>query len=475
MFRKFRFSTNNYASSGYYPGFRRGAIILSERIDWQYHPKYRLWTGYNYYSFNPEQLGGTTSLPLSRYRSGKAELGWDINPGNKWNFSVSLNYLNEGSSFNAATSAGELTTVQSAHLAATVNVTNPFARYFATLSVEGGGYQTSVNADETFTHLKANLIATYRWFRVAAFYQRGYFQASEVLSYYSLPGDRTYQQLTVNPQLTTTLLKDRLKIDAGFAYNMNSRSINSTLMTCGLQYSLNSRLSAVVNYNRFSYGGFNQNVYEAGFTYALPPVVSDAFRSGETLRVFAFRDVNGNGIFDIGDQPAPQQTILLNNTPFLTDKGGFATYKRLPDTTVYIQVADDKDWYATDRTVQLTGETVSVPLQRTATVDGQITYLAGDYSYDIEQKKAGIVISLSGKGKTYKVRTDELGHFTFYVPAGSYELLIDTGNLSDKIEYPDQGKAIQAVVNQPVRVMVQLRIKGKKVHLKKFGSSPAAK
>ena len=89
LFRKFRFSTNNYASSGYYPGFRRGAIILSERIDWQYHPKYRLWTGYNYYSFNPEQLGGTTSLPLSRYRSGKAELGWDINPGNKWNFSVS--------------------------------------------------------------------------------------------------------------------------------------------------------------------------------------------------------------------------------------------------------------------------------------------------------------------------------------------------------------------------------------------------
>lgn len=473
--KKFRFNTNNYASSGYYPGFRRGAVILSERIDFQYHRKYRLWTGYTYYSFRPLQLSGTANLPISRYRSGKAELGWDVNPGKQFSYSVSANYQEEGSSFNASIPGDELTTIHSAHLAATLNVSNPFSRYFASLTVEGGGYYTSVNTDDMHAHFKANLTASYQWLRLAAYYQQGYFQANEVLSYYNLPGDNTYHQLTINPQVSKTFLKDRLKIDAGFAYNTNSRSIGATLVTCGVQYSLTSRLTAMATYNRFGYGNTSQNIYEAGFTYALPPASSDIFRGGKTLQVFVFRDKNGNGVFDPGEAPASRQAISLNNTPFLTDAGGFARYKRLPDTTVYIQVADDKDWYATDRTVTPGTEIVRIALQRTATVSGQLAYLAGEYSYDIEQRRAGIVVSLSGPDKTYKVRTDEQGRFIFYVPAGTYEFLLDTGNLSDKIECLQQGQAVAATVGTPFNLPVQLRIKGRKVNLKKFGTVPSSR
>ncbi len=469
QYKRFRLTSNNYVSSGYYPGYRRGASILSERGEWQYTNKYKLWLAYTYYSFDPKVMPGTiaTYTPVSRYFSRKAEIGWDANPGGKFTCTIGANYGQEGGGYNGLLQPSDLVTIRTAHLAAILNISNPLARYFATLNVEGGGYSVSSSFDHAQPHIKANIAASYKWFQLTAFYQSGYFQASEVLSYYNTPG--AYRQLTINPQLTKTFLKDRLKVDAGFAYNSSSRFPNTSQLTCALQYSITPRLSAVASYSRFNYSNMSQNILEAGFTYAMPPAYSDAFRSGRELKVFAFHDQNGNGLFDEGDDAATGQVLTMNNTPFITNSQGFAKYTRLPDTTISVRIADGEEWYARDINVH-PGDTAIIALQRTSKVSGQLAYATDEYSYEIEQKLSGIALSLVGKDKVYKTRTDDRGAFSLYVPAGSYEFILDTGNLSDKVESPQQGQTIIVKASEPYIIAVKLQIKGRKVNIKKFGS-----
>src|SRR5690606_38009291 len=55
VFGKYSVSSNNFFSSGYYPGTRRGMIQLNERVSRSFN-KLNTWVSYSYYHYNPKYL-----------------------------------------------------------------------------------------------------------------------------------------------------------------------------------------------------------------------------------------------------------------------------------------------------------------------------------------------------------------------------------------------------------------------------------
>src|SRR5690606_5765156 len=52
---KYNISSNNFYSSGFYPGARRGVLQLNERLSRNFN-KLNTWVAYSYYNYDPKYL-----------------------------------------------------------------------------------------------------------------------------------------------------------------------------------------------------------------------------------------------------------------------------------------------------------------------------------------------------------------------------------------------------------------------------------
>jgi len=192
------------------------------------------------------------------------------------------------------------------------------------------------------------------------------------------------------------------------------------------------------------------------------------------IRVFCFYDKNFNGIFDKGDIPMVDHSFTVKGVLFVTDKAGYASFKKLPYGSYLFFSPKQGQYMAVSKeiVIQQSNLAIQIPLQRGGMVRGavQIAYTQGlsletDLNLDIYK-----VLAKDGNGKITEIRTDKDGNFEFGLPEGTYSFYLDNASFPANV-FTDQ-EAQSGAVRLDADLVLEpfvLKVKSKKVNVKRFG------
>lgn len=219
------------------------------------------------------------------------------------------------------------------------------------------------------------------------------------------------------------------------------------------------------------------NNLQLSYTQKLPEARVGAQKN--TLVLFFYKDVNSNGVYDAAvDSIASGQEVNVGSTGFITDRSGRIVYRNLPKGDYSVSVLKTGKWYGDAQNILLDSKklTVQIPLHKTGTIEGNVTYNATQYSYELNRQKQGVAIKATDEnGNVVATMTDDYGHFVFYLPTGHYSLSVNMSDLPGEVECENNGKDVQVTPDSYTSVNFILRVKERHIETKKFYSSSLAK
>lgn len=465
----------NYISSGYYPGSRRGALNFSERLTWT-RPSGNLWAAMDYYQYKPRYFIKTFFLQQD-FSSLRAELGISEKLFNQASLSISPYYTMErNNSFLLIQSADQNPFLRSWNIISTLNFPLSAQQYLS-MNVDGGFYKSSMDLQAKF-HLRSSLNYRYGFFNFMASAQTGMFYMGEILNSFIRNLGSNYI-INITPSIQKSFVRNKLRTELGVSYGNTRVSGKSWQLTGRTEYEMFAKTSvfAALNHNRYSFinGQYHTSILELGITKKMQSARVGA--KNAPLEVFVFKDFNQNGIFDQGDSVAVNCLVYINDVVFITRPDGTVVYKNLPAGRYRITLPKTKGWYTPDQQIEFDKKKrVEIPLQKTGTLRGQISYISNQFSYEVPAQKDGIEVTATSENRqTYVTRTDAKGQYVFFMPIGKYSITINKGSLPAEVQCENEGQATEVVSGQINSVDLILKVKQRKIEVKKFTSASLGK
>ncbi len=473
-FARWSFSSDNFYSSPYYTGNRRGSLQFVERLNRNWG-KISTALSYTFYRYNPSYL----NTHFLNYASQSSR--WDLSlymPLSSFvTLSVLPNYNREIGTYMFVAGTRELKSA-SWRLLSTVNVRSRNLQHNLNVTTEAGIVSMTDQANGLFA-VRTDLNYNYKSLGLSASYQQGAFQISDLVSAL-LIGRSFGNRFSVGPRVSGTLLQERLQWTANARANLSSSYGNSFGGNASVNYRVlkNTLLTGLFQYNysvmKTGYD-YDFNNLRIGVRQNLKGSNLDrpAIKTGNA-RFFCFQDKNFNGIFDKGDIPMVDHSFTVKGILFVTDKAGYASFKKLPYGSYLFFSPKQGQYMAVSKeiVIQQSNLAIQIPLQRGGMVRGavQIAYTQGlsletDLNLDIYK-----VLAKDGNGKITEIHTDKDGKFEFGLPEGTYSFYLDNASFPANV-FTDQ-EAQSGAVRLDADLMLEpfvLKVKSKKVNVKRFG------
>lgn len=473
---KYQISSNNYYSSGYYPGNRKGSLQFDERVSRQFG-RVQTWAGFNFNEYDPKHID-----PM--YPFSNASKRNTISAGAAFALSKKIR-MSASPIYSSETSQVYMSTFESAQsiefklyqLYTTFETSTRNNRHVFTLLVAPGvsaypgfsGYKSSI---------KAQLTYNFENLTFSAQYQKGNYLLYEGVRY---GGDiiPDVEKLTLMASYRRSFFQNKLSFAISGILSKESALGDSFSLSSNIDYQLfrKTKVFTYIGLNKFKNDFFqNDNIYyQIGITQTLPNIGEAAtnYKNGQ-INLFVFYDNNNDGVFTAEvDTPAQNARISINKMIFIADKNGQIKYRALPYGD-YQVVNLDNAWYAEDQNVQLNSKEVNLTmsLEKTGVVQGAIQYQkSGNLQYDVYEVYAGIPILLTNeRGKVFKTFVGENGRFTAYVPLGSYSVSVDENGLQRNVYLEENLHKINVTDETATQLKTFiLKVKEKKLDIKRFG------
>ncbi|SKB83676.1 carboxypeptidase-like regulatory domain-containing protein [Daejeonella lutea] len=469
--KKLVINSQNYYSSGYYPGMRRGALSFNERITWLREGS-NIWAGVDYNHYAPKTLSSFQSF-LPVFSTTRAELGMSGTIFKKLNVSIAPVYTREtNNSFRFQNLPEEQ------HSLMAWNVNNSFnypisSSQYLSINTETGFYSSTFDPSQRF-HFRSNLNYRKGMFNLSSTVQMGTFYIGEAANNF-LRNVSSPRLINIIPSFQKSFLRNKLRTETGLAFINSSAFGNNFYLTGRAEYDFKPKTAVYSSINHNRYGDYNLSILEMGITQklSLPKVgakISD-------LEVFVFQDANQNNVFDEGDTKAVGHLLYINNVAFITSSNGIVDYKKLPYEAYRISLTNTKGWYAPDQNVKLDEkkERVEIALKRTGTLRGTLSFVFNEFSYEINRNLQGITVVANGENNVKHItKTNAEGQYIFYLPIGQYSISVDSGNLPPEVEVEKTPDTFRLTAESPQTVNVKLLVKARKIQTKKFTSPNVA-
>ncbi|QBQ40079.1 hypothetical protein [Sphingobacterium psychroaquaticum] len=472
---KWNYTSDNFYSTAYYPGNRRGAIQLMQRVGRQIN-KYYYNLGYFYSEFSPKYLH-------HNFESFS-------NSTSKFDLNVSLPFssflaLNVQPSFNQEKGAYWLDSkpvelsIRAWQMMMTANMRSKNYKHNIFLTTESGLISVADRLGNTYA-FRGNFSYNYNMLTVFGNYQHGAFQAYELLNS-ELMGRAVGDRFSFGSSYAGLLFQKKLSWSANASINMTTnfgntyagnfnatyKVLKNTMLTATYQYSYTKAMSGYDYTFTNLRAGIRQNLKGQSLDR---PVV----KSGN-LDIFCFYDNNNNGVFDAGEAVAANYNFMVKNVLFVTDKKGKATFKRMPygDHTLFFPMRDG--YQAITKLVEIGSGTsyVDIALQKVGFVKGAIKIdFDANLSVEANLNLDGYrVIAENKEGGIFETKTTETGGFSFNLPKGTYIFYIDTESIPTNISIDSNQQSGTVEVEQTILLdSFILKVKERKVEVKRFGS-----
>jgi hypothetical protein len=467
---KILINSQNYYSSAYYPGMRRGALSFNERITWL-RENSNIWGGVDYNYYQPKTLSTfQTFLPV--FSTMRAEAGMSGTIFKKLNASIAPVYTRETN--NAYKFSG---LSDERHAMEAWNVNNSFnlsisTNQYLSVNTETGFYNSTFDPKRRF-HFRSNLNYRRGMFNLTSSIQSGTFYIGEAANNF-LRNVESPRLINIIPSFQKSFFRNKLRSELGLAFINSSMFGSSSYLTGRAEYDFTPKTSFYSSINHNRYGDYSLSILEMGITQKLTlPKVGG---KDSDLEVFAYQDANQNGVFDQGDTKAGGHLIYINNVAFITSSAGLAEYKKLPYGDYRVSLTNVNGWYSPDQIVKLDQKKkrMEIALKRTGTLRGTLSYSFNEFSYEINRNLQGItVIATDEHNVSHITKTNSEGHYVFYLPIGRYTVQIEANNLPAEVEAERKTDAFLLAAESPEVIDFKLLVKARKIETKKFTSPNA--
>ena len=160
------------------------------------------------------------------------------------------------------------------------------------------------------------------------------------------------------------------------------------------------------------------------------------------LKVVVFKDADGNGVKDLGEELVENVLLKINDKAVITDRQGQAEFKNLIFGNYLVEsdvLGDTEGWFKTDDNsiIMDKSKTLYIPLSRGVQVTGTILLQKASYSRFLNDVDlSGIRISAVGADdKVYSGITDRQGQFRIFVPFGQYQVKASSASIDEQFQF----------------------------------------
>jgi len=270
--------------------------------------------------------------------------------------------------------------------------------------------------------------------------------ASQDLSYYAKSG------------YTFTLGTELLMINQG----------ESPLTSLNAQQGVDGVLSTFKQSNFFLRIGVKKD-----FAFRRPGVKS------YKIKVAVFKDLDGNGIRDSGEDFVENVLIKINGKSAITGASGSALFENLNMGSYSIEsqvLGDSEGWFNPDNTplVLAKDETVFIPLTRGVQINGRVIVQKATYSALVEDVDLDeIRISAVGEDeRVYSGLTDGSGEFRIFVPFGKYTIRASGAGIDKRLQFAQDNYALE-INNASAKYQLTFYLieKNRRINIKKFDNN----
>lgn len=474
---KYSFYSTNYFSSGYYPGTRRGALFLNQRIQRSFK-KYSMWASFTLTNNNPKPYYQVVEEynRSNDSRALRADLGISFKLNNQINLSISPkinieksyvldydNFQNKEVDFN------------SNYLNSSISWMSNSRSHQLIFNSYAGFYKLN-DFPSSKPVLFGQILWSFKQLQLNASYQKGSMMIGEIFSAYNYTNE--IKRFNFSLSYSDSFFRNRLMAKVTSYYNYDINYGNTFTFGANAQYKLLDQLQITANVNISQYDTRSyvskQNYIQFGVQYNLPDKRETSTQKYGNLNVLVYYDYNANGIFDEGDKVSDDRMVKINESNFITSATGQIMYKKVPYGEYKISIPGQK-WFTEDRTVlvQAKTTTVAIPMQLTGMIRGKVNLeTTSELEYKTTNNLTGLtLVFVHENGQKYEVKTNDRGDYNSYLPIGNYTFTILENTLPPHV-YPKvfQHKVtIESEKNTAYEPII-LKVKQKRVNIKRFGS-----
>ncbi|MBL1410476.1 hypothetical protein JKG61_17090 [Sphingobacterium sp. C459-1T] len=468
------FSSDNYYSTGYFPGNRRGTVQLVQRVNRRLK-QVGVGMGYSYTDYRPQHLNPyfySFSSGMSKW-----DMPFSIPLSSRGQLSIVPSYSNEYADYILQDEFVKLS-ARYALILTTANLRSKDLKHSLFLTIEGGSTSLKQRWSNTFV---ARTDFSYNYERLGVFgnYQSGPFQIYDMMSSLIM-GREIGKRYLLGARYQGDLLQRRIIWNGSVSGQVNQgwgRALNSNIQG---QYRVAklTQLQAVFQYiynvgvtgYRYDYTNLQVGVKQQlkGQDLDRPSV-----KSGD-MQVFCYYDNNGNSIFDAGDEKAVNYEFTVRNILFVTDKKGQATFKKMSYGNYMLFFPLKHQYQGGSKVVDISRSMtrLEIPLNKVGIVQGRLSLDYDPMLSLLTNTRLDVytIVARNEQGKMFTVRSDEQGRFEFNLPEGEYVIYPDINVFPEHVYIDQSAQAVRVEVGKEMQLKTfKLFVKSKKVEVKRFG------
>ncbi len=194
-----------------------------------------------------------------------------------------------------------------------------------------------------------------------------------------------------------------------------------------------------------------------------------------TVKIFLFKDVNNDGIWEQYEDPIVGQTISINGNLFVSDENGMITYKNVEDGIYKADMGYNskvKGWTPSAGNIQkieIDGDNAMehIAFRKSRVLDGSLKVII-DSNSGLKFSPGSIKVTVTTSGsETYTTLTDEDGNFSFNLPEGNYTVSISPASFDEYFRPTEFSKNVDLTNNTSKKVFFEIRQKRRQINIKK--------
>lgn len=466
--KHFSFVSNNYFSSPYYAGLRKGALNFYEFVRYQFTNNSNIFFLYSG-SVNKPKFVVNDSTSFLLYQVNNSFITHQLETGygrtiNGYTFTLAPNY-----NYQLYSLPG---TMEYEAYRTKLNIAKLYNKHALNFTVDYG-IGKIIDTDKSFhsTRLLLN-------YRIASFYIDGManINPSNVYDVTMAQDNDRFRNYSITTGYNLNSPGSKLSGNAYIGYNyINTYQSRNYFSSALLSYKIgrdwyaNGNITYSSFQNNRSSSGFSNFQFSIGLKKAFTQW-SSATGNENNIILEVFEDHDQNGKRNGKEPLLPGTIIQLNKTTVaITDTRGRIKLNQVPEATYYI-TAQRND----QRLDILTGDSIhinknkhfAIPVIKTYTRTGTLQEIKAEYDIQV-QDASGITIYAQNTqtGKTYNTVTSFEGVFQLKLPAGHYLIYIR----NDRYEINNNNQEITVDnLNQDAPLIFHYKNKDIRINVKQF-------
>ncbi len=460
---QWNFSSDNYISSHYYSGFRRGQTLFDQYLSHQ-SKRLHMYAHYQLVNSTPEYLNNYyySYSPITKTSTYEAGIGTAFG---KFNINLHPYYYTQGLRENFDT---VLLNIRSTAWHGAMDLSYNMRSNMFMVSLDAGKVKSNnpYLLNGHYNTWTARFNYNYKAVGFSANIQYNPLYIIQETSPWQKGGFRQY---SLGPTLHLAGLKGKLDFTASDYLNYYSYSEgwnNAFQSQVSYSWAATWSATATVMYNAYGLGTQSRFIQtRVSITKSFIQANAPGF---EKLSLQFFGDENANGVWDANEKPVSDVITEINRSLAQSNSKGKLSYTNLKAGNYDIHIQSGNGWYIL-KPVSIflkKNRSIKIGLIKSVTIQGKIVAQTNAYLQNTPNLEGIEITALDNAGNKYTTLSDAGGNFQMELPLKEFTFSVETTGHSFSVSNQQQKAILRQSGNENIQFF--LTDQSRKVDVKQF-------